>query len=208
MSPEQLGERVAGLVEDSRADVSFGQVTVAVPAEKWHDAAVAVRDDPELACSFFDWLSAYDDPDAFPADDGTATGGLAVVLHVWSVARRHHLRLRTSVPREGGRLDTVTDVWAGAAWHERETFEMFGIVFDGHANLVPLLLPDGFEGHPLRKDFVLASRVAKPWPGAKEPGESDHDLSAERAAPGRRRMLPPGVPAPDEWGPQEQASRQ
>jgi NADH-quinone oxidoreductase subunit C len=74
-------------------------------------------------------------------------------------------------------------------------------VFDGHPNLVPLLLPDGFEGHPLRKDFVLASRVAKPWPGAKEPGESDHDLSAERSSPGRRRMLPPGVPAPDEWGP-------
>jgi len=207
MSPDQLGERVAGLAVDARAEVSFGQVTVVVPAESWHDAALAVRDDTEIACTFFDWLSAYDDPDAFPDDEGAAAGGLAVVLHVWSVAHRHHLRLRTSVPRDGGRLATVTDVWAGAAWHERETFEMFGVVFDGHANLVPLLLPDGFEGHPLRKDFVLASRVAKPWPGAKEPGESDHDLSAERSAPGRRRMLPPGVPAPDEWGPQEQAFR-
>jgi NADH-quinone oxidoreductase subunit C len=89
-------------------------------------------------------------------------------------------------------------VWTGANWHERETFEMFGVVFDGHPNLVPLLLPDGFEGHPLRKEFVLASRVAKAWPGAKEPGESDRDT--EVAAPGRRRMLPPGVPAPGEWG--------
>jgi NADH-quinone oxidoreductase subunit C len=103
------------------------------------------------------------------------------------------------VPRDGGRVATITDLWAGAAWHERETFEMFGVVFDGHPNLAPLLLPDGFEGHPLRKDFVLASRVAKTWPGAKEPGESDHDT--ERAAPGRRRMLPPGVPDPAEWGP-------
>ena len=207
MTPEQLGERVAGLVDDVRAEVSFGQLTVVVPTEKWHDAALAVRDDAEVACTFFDWLSAYDDPDAFPKEEGSADGGLAVVLHVWSVTHRHHLRLRTSVPRDGGRLATVTDVWAGAAWHERETFEMFGVVFDGHANLVPLLLPDGFEGHPLRKEFVLASRVAKPWPGAKEPGESDHDLSAERSAPGRRRMLPPGVPAPDEWGPQEEAFR-
>ena len=86
-------------------------------------------------------------------------------------------------------------MYAGAGWHERETHEMFGIDFAGHRDLDPLLLPDGFEGHPLRKDFVLASRVAKPWPGAKEPGESDHE-----AAPSRRRTRPPGVPDPDEWG--------
>ena len=63
---------------------------------------------------------------------------------------------------------------------------MFGIGFVGHDRLDTLLLPDGFEGNPLRKDFVLASRVAKSWPGAKEPGESDHD-----AAPSRRRTRPP-----------------
>jgi NADH-quinone oxidoreductase subunit C len=78
---------------------------------------------------------------------------------------------------------------------------MFGIVFEGHPHPVPLLLPDGFEGHPLRKDFVLASRVAKPWPGAKEPGESDAHEGVARS-PGRRRILPPGVPDPNEWGPQ------
>jgi NADH-quinone oxidoreductase subunit C len=122
-----------------------------------------------------------------------------VVVHAWSTRHRHHLRLRTRVDGEPPRLASLTEVWPGAGWHERETFEMFGAVFDGHPNLVPLLLPDGFEGHPLRKDFVLASRVAKPWPGAKEPGESDHDAPA--ASPGRRRMLPPGVPAPGEWGP-------
>jgi NADH-quinone oxidoreductase subunit C len=188
VSPEELGKAVARRVADATADVSFGQVTVDVPGERWHEAAELVRDEPDLACGFFDWLSAYDDLDA----------GLAVVTHVWSTAHRHHLRLRTRVPRDSGRLPSLTDVWPGAGWHERETFEMFGIVFDGHPNLVPLLLPDGFEGHPLRKEFVLASRVAKAWPGAKEPGESDHDTDA--ASPGRRRMLPPGVPAPGEWG--------
>jgi NADH-quinone oxidoreductase subunit C len=71
---------------------------------------------------------------------------------------------------------------------------MFGIGFDGHPDLKPLLLPPQFEGHPLRKEFVLASRVAKPWPGAKEPGESE-------GAPARRQpMRPPGVPAPGTWG--------
>ena len=69
---------------------------------------------------------------------------------------------------------------------------MFGIDFG--VPLEPLLLPDGFEGHPLRKDFVLASRVVKAWPGAKEPGESDHDVGSRT---GGRRMKPPGVP--DDW---------
>jgi NADH-quinone oxidoreductase subunit C len=189
VSPDELGAAVAGRLSGATAAVSFGQVTVDVPAEQWRAAAELVRDDPALACAFFDWLSAYDASDA----------GLAIVVHVWSNVHRHHLRLRTHVPRDGGRLASLTGVWAGADWHERETFEMFGVVFDGHPNLVPLLLPDGFEGHPLRKEFVLASRVAKAWPGAKEPGESDHDTEA--ASPGRRRMLPPGVPDPAVWGP-------
>ena len=68
---------------------------------------------------------------------------------------------------------------------------MFGIDFAGHPDLSPLLLPDGFEGHPLRKDFVLAARAAKAWPGAKEPGESDADTTAVPRPVGAR----PGHPA-------------
>ena len=91
-------------------------------------------------------------------------------------------------------------VYAGAAWPERETHEMFGVDFRGHPDLAPLLLPPEFEGHPLRKDFVLASRVAKPWPGAVEPGESTVDRSTVDGTPGASHR-PPGVPAPGEWGP-------
>ena len=111
---------------------------------------------------------------------------------------REHLFLRTRVSGDDARLATLTGVFSGASWHERETFEMFGLTFDGHPNLVPLLLPDGFEGHPLRKDFILAARAAKSWPGAKEPGESDADVSS---SPGRRKTRPPGVPDPATWGP-------
>ena len=79
-------------------------------------------------------------------------------------------------------MASVADVYAGASWHERETHEMFGIDFG--VPLEPLLLPDGFEGHPLRKDFVLASRVVKAWPGAKEPGSPTTTSPAAPAAGG------------------------
>jgi len=111
------------------------------------------------------------------------------VAHVYHLVERRHLLVRTRVPRVDPVLPSAVGIYRGANWHERETYEMFGVIFEGHPNLVPLLLPDGFEGHPLRKDFVLAARVAKVWPGAKEPGESGG------GAPSRRKMAPPGVPA-------------
>jgi NADH-quinone oxidoreductase subunit C len=163
------------------SEETFGGLAVGVPPELWLEALEFARD--ELACGYFDWLTGVDELE----------DGFAIVVHVYSLERRHHLLLRTRVPRTEPRLPSATGVYRGAAWHERETFEMFGVVFDGHPDLKPLLLPDGFEGHPLRKEFVLAARVAKPWPGAKEPGESGH------GAPSRRRVRPPGVPEEGPW---------
>jgi NADH-quinone oxidoreductase subunit C len=187
MTPAEVGEAMVGAL-GLRCTwwESFGEVTVDVPRERWVQAVTAARRTPALDCGFFDWLTGVDD----------LADGMSVYCHVWSVQQRHGLLLHTQVPADRLELDTVTGVYAGAAWHERETHEMFGLVFAGHPHLVPLLLPDGFEGHPLRKDFVLAARVAKVWPGAKEPGESGS------GAPTRRRMRPPGVPEPDAWGPQ------
>src|SRR5690242_11072665 len=126
VSPDQLGARIANLIDGASADVSFGQLSVDVAAGAWVEAARAVRDDADIACQFFDWLSAYDDGEE-----------LAVVVHVWSNAHRHHVRLSTRVPKNGGSLPTLTEIWPGANWHERETYEMFGVVFDGHPNLLP-----------------------------------------------------------------------
>lgn len=194
MTPEQVGTRLAellGLSADETATVSgggpgFARATVDVPAARWADAIRAARDDAQLTCDFFDWLSAVDDQDE----------GFTVVAHLWSTTARHGVLVRTRLPRQEPVLASVVPLYPGAAWHERETHEMFGVDFAGHADLQPLLLPPEFEGHPLRKEFVLASRVAKPWPGAKEPGES-HAGGAKR-----QPMRPPGVPAPDQWGPQ------
>ncbi|CAM5451652.1 NADH-quinone oxidoreductase subunit C [Streptomyces atroolivaceus] len=170
---------------DATAAHAYDLLTVDVPAAAWTAALETARD--ELGCTYFDWLSAVDEP-------GT---GFRVCAHVAALGGGtvRRLLLRTTVPHDAATLPTAVGVYAGAAWHERETYEMFGVAFEDHPHLVPLLLPESFEGHPLRKDFVLAARVAKAWPGAKEPGESEH------GGPKRRTMLPPGVPDPNEWGP-------
>jgi len=200
MSPEGTGAlaetvaQVLGSATDGAAQVqeNYDHPIAVVPPEQWIAALTAARDG--LGATFFDWLTGVDELEdgygiaAFVCAPADAEGS--------GLKRGQGLLLKTRVPRDKAELPSATGVYRGANWHERETFEMFGVEFTGHPDLKPLLLPDGFEGHPLRKEFVLASRVAKAWPGAKEPGESDHDRG--RTAPGRRRMLPPGVPG-DEW---------
>jgi NADH-quinone oxidoreductase subunit C len=185
MPPEDIGvrlaERIAGATTSVSGGAAFARTTIDVPPDQWVAAATAARD--EFDCNFFDWLSAVDELEE----------GLSVVAHVWSTRGRKGMLLRTRVPATDSSLASIVEVYPGAAWHERETYEMFGIGFPGP--LEPLLLPPEFEGHPMRKSFILASRVAKVWPGAKEPGES-HDPKA----PKRTTMRPPGVPAPGEWG--------
>ncbi|MER6470390.1 NADH-quinone oxidoreductase subunit C [Streptomyces collinus] len=168
---------------EATAEEAYEVLTVDVPPSAWLTALETAR--TTLSCTYFDWLSAVDEP-------GT---GFRVSAHVVALSPVRRLLLRTTVPHEAPALPSAVGVYAGAAWHERETHEMFGVDFENHPGLDHLLLPDTFEGHPLRKDFVLAARVAKAWPGAKEPGESDH------GGPKRRQMLPPGVPDPNEWGP-------
>ncbi|GAB3588280.1 NADH-quinone oxidoreductase subunit C [Calidifontibacter terrae] len=164
---------------------------------EWIDRATALRAE---GFDYFDFLTAVDQV------DDEQEPGFDVVLHLLDVtpgAYRETL-LITRVP-DGERLPSLTWVWPGAAWHERETFEMFGIGFDGFTDptasgLRPLLLPDGFEGNPLRKSFVLVARATKAWPGAKEPGEAANAHAAKAGRAPRRKLQPPGVPD-ESWGP-------
>ncbi len=214
-APDQVASRLAQAMSPGPDDAPLGAqdaqgvVCVDVPPDRWHDALAAARD--RLGTDFFDWLSAVDEPDAEPpAVDVVAhlvdstSGGEGSSQRPGLV----RLLLRTRVPAARASLSSVTDLWPGAAWHERETHEMFGVEFAGFDDgargadgeplgLRPLLLPEGFEGTPLRKSLVLAARASKPWPGAKEPGESD-----AHASPSRRKMLPPGVPD-QSWGPRD-----
>ncbi len=162
-----------------------------VTVGEWVAAITAARDE---GFDYFDWLTAVDQSDGEPA-------GFDIAIHLYAAGEPGALAgvLISARLAAGETLPSVTAVFPGAAWHEREVAEMFGIAvagFDDGSGLGirPLLLPDGFEGHPLRKDFYLTARVSKDWPGAKEPGQP------HGGGPGRRKMMPPGVPPP-EWGP-------
>jgi NADH-quinone oxidoreductase subunit C len=150
---DDLLSRVDGAV----VDPGFPPVTVDVPLATWATVVAAAR---ELGATFFDFLSAVDEPD-----------GVRVVCHLVQPDPFEHLVLRTVL--DSGAVPSVAAVFEGAAWHERETAEMFGVTFldEGGAplELAPLLLPPGFPHHPLRKDYALQSRVETPWPGEKEP---------------------------------------
>lgn len=154
--------------EGAQVGDAFGVPVLDVLRERWVATLQAAHD---AGLTFFDWLSAVDEQE----------DGFSVVAHVADIDRRPvlHLLVRARILRADPRLPSITGVYPGASWHERETHEMFGIGFDGHPGLAPLLLPDGFEGHPLRKEYVLAARAAKPWPGAKEPGEEPGEAAGD-----------------------------
>lgn len=97
--------------------------------------------------------------------DWPADNKMEVLDSVHSTKRNVRVTLKCEVPRDNPRLASGTSVYAGADWYERETWELFGIVFTGHPGLRRLFLPDWHEGYPMRKDEVLRARVEKPWPG-------------------------------------------
>ncbi|HKJ56162.1 MAG TPA: NADH-quinone oxidoreductase subunit C [Nitriliruptoraceae bacterium] len=159
---DRMGDGIVDVVTE------FGDLTLVVTPAAWHDTVLACRDEPLLTFDMFDCL--------FGVDAGEAGMDVVVVLYSTSKGRRVMLRTTCEGGRDAPRLATVTDVYPGANWMEREAFDMFGIEFDDHPGLLPrILCVENFEGWPLRKDFALASRVAKPWPGVSEPVEKDED---------------------------------
>lgn len=102
-----------------------------------------------------------------------------ILARVTSIADRIGITIKADVPEDTLTIDSWSAVYAGANWHEREAWEMFGVSFAGHPNLKKLYLPGDFEGFPLRKDFPLLARMVKPWPGIVDvegmPGVADDE---------------------------------
>jgi NADH-quinone oxidoreductase subunit C len=182
---EALGDKVLG------HHITPGtELWVRVERDAWRQAAEVAK--LRLGCSFFDFVSAIDwlpspwgryeeadlDPGAIPRPDphGEFVTGYAggdtrfqMMARVVNVDEHVSVVLKADLPGvepgEDMRIASLVPVWAGANWHERECWDMFGVTFEGHPDLRRIYLPGEFEGNPLRKDFPLLARLIKPWPG-------------------------------------------
>jgi NADH-quinone oxidoreductase subunit C len=181
---ELLRDRVGeGVLETLDSNGTF---TVTVSPDAWVATARACKDDALLAYDMFDCL--------FGVDRGEDGFDVVAILYSTSRGQRILLRVRCDGGRENPVCPSIVDLYAGANWMERETWDMFGIDFDGHPGLTPrILCAENFEGWPLRKDFYLASREAKPWPGVKEPAELDDEGNPIVKIPGPGEAVGPSI---------------
>ena len=149
---EALADQTVSLTE------RLGELTVVVKAQDALAAARTLRDHPDLR---FEQLIDLCGLDYLGYGDGTREGPrFAVVYHLLSVSKNRRVRMRVFAPDDGFPVvDSVIDVWPVANWFEREAFDLFGSVFEGHPDLRRILTDYGFVGHPFRKDFPLIGNV-------------------------------------------------
>jgi len=126
------------------------QPQLRVPAQQIRDISRLLLSHPDL---YFDYLTCVT-----AMDNGPAAGTMEVIYHLYSIPHNHAFILNVEVPRGDGKevlpeVPTVSDIWRSANWHEREAYDMYGIIFKGHPDLRRILLPADWEGWPLRKDY-------------------------------------------------------
>jgi len=164
LEPLQIAERIKEQYPDAVLSIGEyrGQASVSVRRESILDVCRWLHGDPELRMDMLkdlcgvDWL-------------GKKEARFEVVYHLYSMPNRHAIRLKAQVPEHDAAIKSVVSVWKGAEWHERECFDMFGIRFEGNPDLRRVLMPEDWEGHPLRKDYPLEGPTREnEWPGFKE----------------------------------------
>ena len=153
---DTLGRLLAGRLRS--VTVAHGEVTAVVAAADYLDVARCLRDEPGLAFAELIDLAGVD---YLHYGDGAWEGQrYAAVLHLLSIEHNWRLRLRSFCPDdELPLIPSVTPVWSGANWYEREAFDLYGIIFEGHPDLRRILTDYGFVGHPFRKDFPISGYV-------------------------------------------------
>ena len=147
MSPQEIHDNLkakfGGAIPEAKLDAP--QPWVRVERDKLEQVAYFLRDEPSLQFNYLSCLSGVDHND----------GRLGVVYHLCSTTLKHTIVLKALCSKENPHVQTVSAVWGTANWHEREAFDMIGIIFDGHPDLRRILCPDDWEGYPLRKDYKV-----------------------------------------------------
>jgi NADH-quinone oxidoreductase subunit C len=146
-----------------RVVMDRGELTLHIKPEKLVDVAFILRD--SLKFEMCMGVSGVH----YPEQTGRE---LHAVYPLLSMTKNQRLRLEVSVPDSHPHIPSLVEVWAGNNWHERETFDMFGIIFDGHPGLTRILMPDDWKGHPQRKDYALGG-IPVEYKGATTPPPSD-----------------------------------
>ena len=149
---ETLGARIGGALPGAvtQVKVAHGELTLMVARDRWIDVATYLRDDPE--CLFVNFV------DVTAADYPEREERFEVVAHLQSP--KHNRRIRIKTPAgEDTPVDSLVPLFPGADWYERETYDLFGVIFAGHPDLRRIMTDYGFEGHPLRKDFPMSGFV-------------------------------------------------
>jgi NADH-quinone oxidoreductase subunit C len=136
-----LGDAIQDVIEFR------GELTIVVDSEKIADICLFFRDTEGLDYNFLADITAVD---YYPK-----TPRFAVCYHLYSMQYGRSLRVKTYLPEEAPHLASIDGIWPAANFQEREAYDMFGIVFDGHPNLRRILMPEDWEGHPQRKDYPL-----------------------------------------------------
>ncbi len=159
MEPLQIADKVKERFPDEVLDVREfrGQVSVTVRKGKIREIGRFLHDEPDL---HFDYLVDLCGVDYLGKKDVR----FEVVYHLYSMNHRHALRVKAEVPENDARIDSVMPIWIGVNWHERECYDMYGIDFAGHPDLRRVLLPEDWEGYPLRKDYPIKG-PAQEWSG-------------------------------------------
>ena len=147
-----LGDAVTALKCDR------GEITITVPAARWLEVARTLRDDPQLRFEQLIDLAGVDWSEY--RNEGTEGPRFSVVSHLLSVSLNWRVRVRVHCPDDDlPAVPSVNEVWNSANWFEREAFDLFGILFEGHLDLRRILTDYGFIGHPMRKDFPVSGHV-------------------------------------------------
>jgi NADH-quinone oxidoreductase subunit C len=163
---EQYAADLTDNLGATRYDVAFDTVRIFVETDRWVETIVAAREDLEL----FSWLSAIDWSRTTEVGEGvedpdSLVERFEVLCRLSSVRNADAAIFVAVLDKDAPSIPSLTEFIGGAAWHEREAHEMFGIDFVGNDNLKPLYLTDEFVGHPLLKSYPLIAREVKPWPG-------------------------------------------
>lgn len=175
-----MSERVLTVLREKFGDAvlethsQYGDDTAVIAPARWKEVCRFLRHDPQMAFDLLVDLCGVDYPSREPRFE--------VVVHLYSVSRRHRIRVKARVGDSEGDdavVDTLVDIWPGASWFERECFDMFGVTFRGHPDLRRILMYPEFEGHPLRKDYP-ADRAQPLIPYRTE---SEAGLPLEKLAP-------------------------